>query len=79
MKTVKQTSTIQHENREYWWRFDNCSAVTSDGEDEQENAFLSYENATAATSLQGIRKELDRSLEDLQKKRPPISESSLSP
>lgn len=38
--------------------------VTNDGEDEWGNASLSYENATAATSLQGIRKQLDTSLEE---------------
>lgn len=38
--------------------------VTKDGEDERGNVSLSYENATAATSLQGFRKHLGRSLEE---------------
>lgn len=41
--------------------------LTNDGEDEWGNDSQSYENATAATSLQGFRKQLDGSLEE----RPP--------
>ena len=57
IRTIKWIRKIHPEKREYWWRLDN-------GEDEWGNASLSCENTPASTSLQGFRKQLDRSLEE---------------